>query len=81
MTQFYQPDLTQDVDDPFARDETGRLIRRSYWQDLGDRSLILALINGVGAQLTNEQKKTHLIDLSRGHLIDQIGVQEILPPE
>lgn len=81
MTQFYQPDLTQNVDDPFARDATDRLIRRSYWQGLGDRSLILALINGVGAHLTNEQKKAHLIDLGRDHLVDEIGVQEILPPE
>jgi hypothetical protein len=43
--------------------------------------LVLALINGVGAHLTNEQKKAHLIDLGRDHLVDEIGIQEILPPE
>jgi hypothetical protein len=35
----------------------------------------------VGANLTNEHKRQHLRDLGRGHLIDQVCIQEILPPE
>jgi hypothetical protein len=34
-----------------------------------------------GANLTNDEKRTHLIDLKRKHLIDQVCTQEILPPE
>ena len=39
------------------------------------------LVNGIGANLTNEQKRAHLTDLRREHLIDQVCIQEILPPE
>ena len=39
------------------------------------------MVNGIGAHLTNDQKKARLIDLKRDHLIDQVCVQEILPPE
>ena len=66
-------------DGPFARDASGKLIRRSYWLDITDRSLVM--VNGIGAHLTNDEKRAHLIDLKRGHLIDQVCVQEILPPE
>jgi hypothetical protein len=31
--------------------------------------------------LTNDEKRAHLSDLKREHLIDQVGTQEILPPE
>jgi len=37
--------------------------------------------NGIGANLTNDEKRAHLSDLRREHLIDQVCVQEILPPE
>lgn len=80
MIQFYQPDLSQNPDNPFARDAAGKLVRRSYWLDLTDRSLVLALVNGIGADLTNDQKRAHLADLRREHLVDQVCVQEILPP-
>jgi hypothetical protein len=36
---------------------------------------------GIGANLTNYEKRTHLVDLKREHLIDQVCTQEILPPE
>jgi hypothetical protein len=36
---------------------------------------------GIGANLTNDEKRAHLIDLKREHLIDQVCPQEILPPE
>jgi hypothetical protein len=72
MTRFYQPDLTENID---------KLVRRSYWLDMDDRTLVMVMVNGIGANLTNDEKKAHLSDLRRGHLIDQVCVQEILPPE
>jgi len=44
-------------------------------------SLVMMMVNGIGANLTNEQKRAHLVDLRREHLIDQVCIQEILPPE
>ena len=81
MTRFYQPDLRQDIDSPFIRDGTDKLVRRSYWLDMDDRTLVIVMVNGIGANLTNDEKKAHLADLRREHLIDQICVQEILPPK
>lgn len=79
MPNFYQPDLTANHDDPFARDGDGKLVRRGYWLDMGDQSLVLAMTQGVGARLSGEQKRAHLADTGREHLIDDV-VQEILPP-
>jgi hypothetical protein len=81
MTRFHQPDLGREPDSPFARDADNKLIRRNYWLDMNDRSLVLAMTLGIGAHLTNDEKRAHLDDLKRGHLLDQICVQEILPPE
>ena len=81
MTQFYQPDLDQDIDNPFIRDGADKLVRRSYWLDMNDRTLVMVMANGIGANLTNDEKRAHLADLRREHLIDQVCVQEILPPE
>ncbi len=79
MTRFYQPDLSTDLDSPFIRDGKDKLIRRSYWLDMDDRTLVMAMVNGIGANLTNEQKRAHLT--GREHLIDKVCIQEILPPE
>jgi hypothetical protein len=81
MRRFYQPDLGADLDSPFARDAANKLVRRSYWLDLNDRSLVMVMTNGIGAHLTNDEKRAHLTDLKREHLIDQVCIQEILPPE
>jgi hypothetical protein len=81
MTRFYQPDLTENIDSPFIRDGGNKLIRRSYWLDMNDRTIVMVMTNGIGASLTNEEKRAHLIDLRRDHLIDQVCIQEILPPE
>ena len=48
---------------------------------LDDRTLVLVMVNGIGANLTNDEKRAHLIDLRREHLIEQVCIQEILPPE
>jgi len=81
MPRFYQPDLTLNIDNPFVRDAEDKLIRRSYWLDMDDRTLVMVMVNGIGANLTNEEKRAHLIDIKREHLIDQVCIQEILPPE
>ncbi len=81
MTRYYEPDLSADIDSPFARDASGGLVRRSYWTDMSDRTLVMVMVNGIGANLSNEQKRAHLKDLHREHLEDQVCVQEILPPE
>ena len=78
---FYTPDLGTDPNNPFARDAEGKLVRRGFWLDMSDRSLVMAMTQGVGANLPNDQKRAHLADLGRERLIDQICVQEILPPE
>jgi hypothetical protein len=81
MTRFYEPDLTVDSNSPFVRDASNKLVRRGYWVDMTDRTLVIVMTNGIGANLTNDEKRAHLIDLKREHLIDQVCVQEILPPE
>ncbi len=81
MVRFDQPDLGANPDDPFARDTEGKLVRRGFWLDMSDRSLVLAMTQGLGADLPNEAKRAHLADIGREHLVDQICLQEILPPE
>src|SRR6516164_7066661 len=81
MPRFYQPDLGSEPDSPFARDGNNKLVRRSYWLDMNDRSLVMVMTQGIGAHLTNDEKRAHLTDLKREHLIDQVCIQEILPPE
>jgi hypothetical protein len=62
MQRFYQPDLGSDPDSPFARDANNKLVRRSYWLDMNDRSLVLVMTQGMGAHLTNDEKRAHLTD-------------------
>ena len=81
MSRFYEPDLTANPDSPFVRDASNKLVRRGYWMDMPDSTLVMVMTQGIGANLTNDEKKAHLIDLKREHLIDQVSVREILPPE
>jgi hypothetical protein len=81
MPDFYRPDLGANPEDPFARDADGKLVRRTFWLDMGDRSVVMAMTQGVGANLANEHKRAHLADIGRAHLVDQVCVQEILPPD
>ena len=78
---FFEPDLGTDPDSPFARGTDGKLVRRSFWLDMADRSVIMVMTQGLGAYLTNDQKRAHLADIGRKHLIDDVCIQEILPPE
>ena len=81
MKNFYKPDYSLDPDSPFARDSQNKLIRKSYWDALQDASIISLFNNGIGEHLTNEEKKNHLVDIKRDHLIDYVCIQEVLPPE
>lgn len=81
MPRYYEPDLGEELDSPFVRDASSKLVRRQYWLDMSDKTLVLVMTKGIGAKLTNEQKKAHLVDLRREHLIDEVCTQEILPPE
>ena len=81
MSVFYSPDLGINPEDPFARDAEGTLVRRSYWLGLSDKSIVLAMTQGVGANIPNDQKKAHLTDIGRAHLLEDVCRQEILPPE
>jgi hypothetical protein len=81
MPRFYEPDLGSEPDSPFARDANNKLVRRSYWLDMNDRSVVMVMTQGIGAHLTNDEKRAHLTDLKCDQLIDQVCVQEILPPD
>jgi hypothetical protein len=81
MPRYYEPDLAVDPNSPFVRDAANKLVRRGYWMDMNDRTLIMVLTQGLGTNLTNDEKRAHLIDLKREQLIDQVCTQEILPPE
>ncbi len=81
MPRFYEPDLGSELDSPFACDANNKLARRGYWLDMNDRSLVMVMTQGIGVHLTNDEKRAHLIDLKREHLIDQVCIQEILPPD
>jgi hypothetical protein len=69
---FYKPDLGANPNDPFARDADDELIRRSYWLDLPDQALVMAMTQGIGAKLSPEEKAAHLKDIRRDHLIAQV---------
>jgi hypothetical protein len=77
MTRFYQPRPKRERRQPIR---ARRQFRRSYWLDMNDRTLVMVMTNGIGANLTNDEKRAHLADLRREHLIDQVCIQEILPP-
>jgi hypothetical protein len=81
LPRFYEPDLGADPNSPFARDASNKLVRRSYWLDMADSTLVLVMTNGIGAHLSNDEKRAHLSDLKREHLIDRVCVPEILLPE
>jgi hypothetical protein len=81
MPRYYEPNLTVDPNSPFVRDAASKLVRRGYWMDMYDRTLVMVMTQGIGANLSNDEKRAHLADLKREHLIDQVCTQEILPPE
>lgn len=81
MPQFYRPPLDGVEEDPFARDGDEKLTRRGYWLGLSDRSIVLLMTQGIGTRLSADEKRAHLTDIRREHLIDQVLAPEVLPPE
>lgn len=81
MPQFYRPPLDGLEEDPFARDGEDKLTRRGYWLGLSDRSIVLLMTQGIGTRLSADEKRAHLSDIRRDHLIDQVLAPEVLPPE
>jgi hypothetical protein len=59
MTSYYEPDLTVDPNSPFVRDRSNKLVRRGYWMDMNDRTLVIVMVNGIGPNLTNDEKRAH----------------------
>jgi hypothetical protein len=41
----------------------------------------MAMTQGIGAHLTNDEKRAHLIDVKRGHPIHQFCIQEDFAPQ
>ena len=37
-----------------------KLVRRGYWLDMNDRTLVMVMANGIGSHLTNDEKRAHL---------------------
>jgi hypothetical protein len=58
MTHFYEPDLTANPDSPFVRDASNKLVRRAYWIDMPDATLVMVMTKEIGANLTNDEKST-----------------------
>jgi hypothetical protein len=42
--------------------------------DMNDRTPVMVMTQGIGADLTNDEKRAHLIDLKREHLVDQVCI-------
>jgi hypothetical protein len=57
MSRFYEPDLSANPDSPFVRDASNKLVRRSCWMDMTDQALVMVMTKGIGADLTNDEKR------------------------
>ena len=44
---------------------------------MDDDTLIAVMTKGVGAKLSNDKKRAHLIEVKRAHLIDQVCPDEV----
>ena len=60
------------VVNPIARSHATATINLfgALWLDMHDRPLVMVMAQGVGAHLSNDEKRAHLTDLKREHLID-----------
>jgi hypothetical protein len=48
---------------------------------MSDATVVMALTQGIGAALTNDQKRAHLDDISRPNLAQLVCPVDVLPPE
>jgi hypothetical protein len=59
---------------PFVRDGNEKLVRRFFWLDMDDRTLVMVMTQGIGANLTNDEKRAHLApDLVASYRIQEWG--------
>jgi hypothetical protein len=58
MPRFYQPDLGANPDSPFARDGSDKLIRRSYWLDMDDRTLVMLSDQGYRRKFDERREES-----------------------
>ena len=56
MTRFHERDLTVDPNSPFVRDASNKLVRRAYWIDMTDPTLLMVMTKGIGANLTKKKR-------------------------
>jgi hypothetical protein len=47
MSHFYEPDLNEDPNSLFVRDGSNELVRRCYWMDMNDGTLVMVMVNGI----------------------------------
>ena len=57
MPHFYKPDLTADPNSPFVLDAADKLVRRGYWLDMTDQTIVLVMTQEIGVNLTNDEKE------------------------
>jgi hypothetical protein len=81
MTRLYELDLTVNPNSPFVRDASNKLVRRAYWMDMTDPTFSDGHDERDRCKSDQRRKEGASTDLKREHLIDQVCVQEILPPE
>jgi hypothetical protein len=74
LPRFYEPDLGADSNSPFARDASDKLVRRSYWLDMADSTLVLVMTKGIGAHLTNDEKRALCVGMHRVPFWCAVGV-------
>jgi hypothetical protein len=58
MRHFYEPDLSANPDSPFVGGASNKLVRRGYWIDMNDSTLVVVMTQGIGANLTNDEKES-----------------------
>jgi hypothetical protein len=66
------------VHSPFSRNKNNHLIHLSYWLDMDDQTLVTVMAKGIGTNLPKDEKRAHLIDIKREHLIEQVCPHENL---
>jgi hypothetical protein len=62
VSRFFEPDLSVDPNSPFVRDASDKLVRRSYWMDMTDKTLVTVMTQGIGANLSNDEKRAHILN-------------------
>ena len=52
---FYAPDFDSERASSFASNADNKMVGRSFWLDISDRSIVMALTQGIGAHPANDQ--------------------------